>query len=225
MSASMPHKLIDNNWLNSLPESARKELIGSSRVKQFESGQVVLHKGDPPGSLFGVISGRVRVCAATFSGEELVFTSVLPGEWFGEISLLDGEPRTHDSYAVEDSELAVIPNHAISKLIKTEPAVYTALVRLLCSHCRQAFAAIDDFLLFTPAQRLAKTLLGLANNAESNSLVKLSQAELGGLIGVSRQTANKILSDWETRGLIKRRYGAIEIRSGEALSTLLDIDP
>lgn len=221
MSTPNKHKLLHNHWLNTLSESARNELIQSSTLRRFEAGQVVLRKGDPPGALFGVVSGRVRVCAATFSGEELVFTSVLPGEWFGEISILDGEPRTHDSYAVEDSELAVIPNQAIAKLIQADSAVYTALVQLLCSHCRQAFSAIDDFLLYTPAQRLAKLLIGMVDSS-AQTLVKLSQAELGSLIGVSRQTTNKILSSWEEQAFIRRRYGAIEISSPEGLAKLVD---
>jgi len=141
---------------------------------------------------------------------------------FGEISILDGLGRTHDAYAVEESNIAILPTNKLSALYQKHSSVYDALVQLLCLHCRQAFSAIDDFLLFSPEQRLAKRLINLSENIDDNRLININQYELSNLVGVSRQTINKILRQWQAKNLIVRKYGAIEIIAPSYLIDLIE---
>ena len=90
---------------------------------------------------------------------------------------------------------------------------------LLCEHCRQAFAAVDDFLLLSPEQRLGKHIITELDSLESNR-VMISQQELGALIGISRQSTNKILKSWENKGWIKRVYRGIEVVEYKSLRSL-----
>ena len=211
--------LTNNEWLAVLPSEARGLLIKAAKVRRFKENQSVQAKGEPADGLYGVLSGEVRVSANTFSGDEIVFTRMLPGQWFGEIALLDGGTRTHDAHTLVESELAILPKQAVMDLCASVPEVYQAMVLLLCDHCRQAFTAVDDLLVYSPEQRLAKRLLQRAK--DSNRLaIEISQQELGSLIGISRQSTNKILKSWESKGWIVRVYRGLEIINADALQAI-----
>ncbi len=222
MNPSELSALKSDPWLLSLPAEARDELIAVTIIKRYKRGEVLIRKDEDTADLFGLLSGRVRISAATFSGSELVFTSVLPGDWFGEISILDGRPRTHDALAAKDSTLAIVPRAAISQLCKQNQLVHRALVQLLCDHCRLAFSAIDDFLLLTPEQRLVGQLLRLADYKTTQPIVRINQQELSSLVGVSRQSVSKVLKKWEQSKFISLGYNSIELISVEQLSNIIE---
>lgn len=212
-------QLNQNPWLLTIPEPERMKLIESVRVRNIPKGQRIQRKGEPADGLFGVLEGEVQIGATTFTGTEIAFTRLKPGFWFGEIALLDGGKRTHDAHASKATTLAILPKGALLPLSEENPRIYQALVRLLCEHCRQAFAAIDQFLFLSPEQRLAQRLLNLMT-ARTELQIMLSQQELGDLIGVSRQSTNKILKRWEKAGWIHRSYRCIEICDVEELERL-----
>jgi len=213
-------QLTDNAWINNLSKEARGKLIEIARYRRYVVNQQVHQKMSDSDGLYGVISGEVRVSATTFDGAEIVFTRIHPGDWFGEIGLFDGGVRTHDATATLETVMAVLPKDPLLAICDDYPDVKHAIVNLLCSHCRQAFSVIDDFLLFSPTQRLAKRMLSIAD-ASNNLTLSLSQQELGSLVGISRQSANKSFRRWEQQGLIQRGYGKIKILDREAIESLL----
>jgi CRP/FNR family cyclic AMP-dependent transcriptional regulator len=119
-----------------------------------------------------------------------------------------------------ETKIAILPKQAVMQACQKYPDVYQALVTLLCKHSRQAFDAINDFLLFTPAQRMAKIILKRLN-VSGNKELKLKQEELGAMVGISRQSANKILKAWEIKGWIKRNYGGLSITHTHKLYEIL----
>ena len=211
--------LTNNEWLASLPTGARKQLIKLAQVRRFRANQCVQTKGEAADGLYGVLTGEVRISASTYSGDEIVFTRIMPGQWFGEIALLDGGPRTHDAHTLLECDIAILPQNAIINLAKNVPEVYQALVLLLCDHCRQAFTAIDDLLVYSPEQRMAKRLLQWSIDSKRLS-IKISQQELGLLVGISRQSTNKILGSWEAKGWIARVYRGLKILDINALQDI-----
>lgn len=211
--------LISNTWMSALPPEALDELLRAVRFKNYKANQCLQNKGELAGVLFGVLSGEVRISATTSLGEEIVFTRINPGKWFGEIAILDGGVRTHDAFTSLQSEIAILPKESITKICEKHPKAYRALVLLLCEHCRQAFAAVDDFLLFSPEQRLGKHIIAQLDTLKSTR-VMISQQELGALIGISRQSTNKILKSWENKGWIKRVYRGVEIVEYKSLRSL-----
>ena len=239
MAAPAAAQLADNPWLAQLPEASRGALIKATRVKTYPAGYRVHYKGEEAEGLVGLLRGEVRVSASTFAGDEIVFTRLREGEWFGEIAVLDGGVRTHDTYTTVESDIAVIPRRALLLAGQQDPAVNAALVSLLCQHTRQAFSAIDEFLVFSPEQRMALRLLergrasrrkqlheaggrlGVTRNPHDGAGVALSQAELGALVGISRQSTNTILKRWETRGWVRRQYRRVEVIDAEALCDLV----
>ena len=176
-------------------------------------------KGDPADGLYGLLSGEVRVSATTSAGDEIVFTRLLPGQWFGEIAVLDGGSRTHDSHAVKASVLAIIPLKAIHQLCQRYPEVYRALVGLLCAHCRSAFSGIDELLIYSPQQRLARLLL-LRSRSQDEEKITISQQELAALLGISRQSINKILRTWQSKDWITCGYRGLQVVDHAALAEL-----
>jgi CRP-like cAMP-binding protein len=217
----MIQALSNNSWFFSLPEGAREQLSKIARTKHYASDQWVHEKNATSDGLYALISGELKVISNTINGDELIFTRLLPGQWFGEIGLLDGKGRTHGSQAVIDSQVIIFPRQAVLELCQLYPLFYSALVELLCEHCRMAFSLIDDFLLCTPEQRMARRLLNLLGK-DHNQPVSISQQDLGGLVGVSRQSANKILKNWQGKGWIKRVYRGVRVNSTEALKNLID---
>ncbi len=211
--------LSKNPWLAALPARARAELISVAKIRRFAEHERVHSKGGEPDGLYGLLSGEVRVSASSYAGDEIVFTRLRPGQWFGEIGILDGGEKTHDAHAVAMSELAILPRKAILDVCLRNPEVHRALVALLCEHCRLAFTAIDAFLLYSPEQRMAQRLLERVP-ADGSGTVAISQSELGALVGVSRQSTNKILKRWESRVWIRRVYRGVEICDSAALQKL-----
>jgi len=214
-------QLADNPWLAQLSTGSRQELLKVVKQRSFLKNQCVHSKMSSGDALYCVLSGEVRISATTSSGEEIVFTRFKHGQWFGEISLLDGGSRTHDAYTTQASELAVIPKSLVVQIYQQHSDVYQALVNLLCLHSRQAFSAIDDFLLFSPAQRMARIILTRLNESDDQSL-SLTQQELGAQVGVSRQSANKILKQWQAQGWITRGYNEIRIEDEVALMDIIE---
>ncbi|HIG67838.1 MAG TPA: Crp/Fnr family transcriptional regulator [Porticoccaceae bacterium] len=219
MGKSNKIALADNEWLAALPEAARLELVKAAKIRRFGADVCVQRKGETADGLYGLLKGEVRVFANTFAGDEIVFTHILPGQWFGEIAILDGGLRTHDAHTTMPSELVILPRQVILELCERHLEVYQALVSLLCTHCRLAFGAVDEFLVCSPEQRMAKRLLQRTTFGTSGKIT-ISQKELGALAGISRQSTNKILKRWESQVWIKRVYGGIEIYDYDALQHL-----
>jgi CRP/FNR family cyclic AMP-dependent transcriptional regulator len=219
MSLKSEFTLHRNPWLNNLPEQAKEQLISAAKIRRFTPNQRVHSKGDEADGLYCLMKGEIRVGATTLLGNEFVFTRIQPGDWFGEIAILDNGVRTHDGSAVVESEIAIIPTKTIRALCDQYHEVYRALTLMLCTHTRQAFHAIDELLIYSNEQRLANiVLLRLAEN--DNQIVAISQEELGAQIGISRQSINKLLKKWQNKGWIKRIYNGFEVIKAEALSDL-----
>ena len=211
--------LNNNEWLATLPMAAKSDLIKVAKIRRFGEKERVHSKGEAADGLYGLLSGEVRVSASTFSGDEIVFARLRPGQWFGEIAILDGGVRTHDSHTVVASEIAILPRQAILEVCQRNAEMYRALVSLLCQHCRLAFAAIDEFMVYSPEQRMARRLVERLPHDGSGKIL-ISQSDLGALVGVSRQSTNKILKRWESRAWIKRLYRGVEVCNCEALQGL-----
>lgn len=172
-------------------------------------------RGDPDDGLYCVLDGAVRVGAASVCGREALLAVVGPVHWFGEITLFDGGPRTHDAYAERDSTLFHVPRVALAALLDATPAWWHAFGLLLTQKLRLAFDAIEDAALLPASARVARRLLLLADSygdaACARRVVNVPQEDLALMLALSRQTVNQILRQFERDGLLVLRYGEIEI--------------
>jgi CRP-like cAMP-binding protein len=206
-------------WFFALPPEVEAAFRSVAAPRHCRDGELVHGRGDAPDGLYHIVHGKVRVSGVTAGGRELLLTLLEPGSWFGEISLLDGLPRTHDAHAVGDTELHVVSRPAFDALVAARPALLSDLMRLLCARLRLALSALEDAMLLPLPARLAKRLLGAPVGASGG--LDLPQEQLARLVATSRQTISGIVKAWERRGWVSVSYGHIVVRDRAALAQLV----
>lgn len=203
-----------------LEPPAVEAILSACRPLQLKPGTLIHARGDACNGMYGLESGQIQVGAVAGNGDEFVMTRLQDGEWFGEIAVLDGGPRTHDTLAITHCELAWLSMNTIQRLRAEHTEIDRWMGLLLCHHVRSSFEAIDQFLILSPRQRLAQRLLQISQN-QNDTRVTVNQAEMGSLIGLSRQSVNKLLKQWQDNGWLEIGYGYVEIKRQDGLYTLL----
>ena len=223
MSESPSHyrSLLEHGqWFSHLSPALRDTLLGEARLLRLEPGQRLFRRGDPPCGLSAVLEGMMRVGAVGRDGKEALLTLVEPPYWFGEISLFDGQPRTHDAYAEGPTLLLQVPQAALLALLAREPGHWRDFALLMSQKLRLAFIALEEMSLLPAAQRLARRLLMMAEGYGETGprrVLHLAQEQLALMLGLSRQTTNQILKELQARGALRLTYGEIEIVDVELL--------
>lgn len=218
-------------WFGGLAEGFRARLLDAAVVRTLGKGEWLFARGDAPTGLFALAEGSIRV-AATIAGvddDKAVLLAVIePPVWFGEVSCVDGQPRTHDAIADEESIVIHVPQAALDAILAAEPRHWRDLGLLVSSKLRLTFGAMEDAVL-PVAVRVARRLVLSAErfgewHDRSSRVVNVRQDQLAAMLSTSRQTVNQVLKDLEARGLVTVAYGRVEIRDLDALrrASLLD---
>lgn len=187
--------------------SAALEAVMSTRA--VERGHTVFREGDTGDRLFVVLDGKVKISRAAADGRENLLAVLGPGEMFGELSLFDPGPRTATATTITDSRLASLDHDDLRPLLLERPGVAVHLLRALALRLRRTNEAMADLVFSDVPGRVAKALLDLADKfgtAEADGVRvrhDLTQEELAQLVGASRETVNKALSEFATRGWLR----------------------
>ncbi len=219
-----------NSWFNELPEYLIDEIINRATLRYYEDGDMVHYQGDPSRGLYGVFQGSVKVSCFSVDGRESVFRYLSPGNWFGEIGMLDKAERTHDAKAISPTLLLIILPKDLAIILEKYPIFYQFLAILLCKVIRNAFTVLNDAALLSVSARLAKRLLSLAEGyGEPHERgiqinLYLTQDDLATIINATRQTINKRLVAWEKLGWLDAKYGKIVLVNLPALKQLSEED-
>tara|TARA_Y100001938_G_C8029254_1_gene399748 strand:+ start:67 stop:753 length:687 start_codon:yes stop_codon:yes gene_type:complete len=217
--------LNQGHWFAALPAALSQTLLEMARVQHLDAGQRLFRRGDRPSGLYAVVEGAVRVGAIGENGKEALLTLVEPPYWFGEISLFDGLPRTHDAFAESASTLLLLPQAELLALLERQPQHWRDFALLMSHKLRLAFIALEDMSLLPAAPRLARRLLLIAENygeSEPRRVLHLAQEQLALMLSLSRQTTNQILKELEAQGVVRLTYGEIEILDFEHLRRAAD---
>ena len=195
--------------------------------KAVERRTTIFSKGDPGSGLFAIHKGTVKISAPSRTGHDAVFNLLGPGDVFGEIAVLDGQPRTADAVAVTDCELFVIGRRDFLPLVREEPEIALRIIELLCNRLRHQSEQREDVMFLDLPSRLAKTLLRLSAEESRQAIIgerrlKVTQLDLGNMIGMSRESTNKQLRSWQKRRLVRLDRGGIVILSSDALSLIAE---
>ena len=151
------------------------------------------------------------------------------GHLFGEVALLDGQPRTGDAVAIEDTALLTLERNRLVPFLTANPQIQGRLIAALCQRVRQTSEHLEDALLRDASSRVARGLLRLAGafgKPEVDGIrldIRLSQQQFGNLIGISRESINKYLGDWSRAGHLSIKGGFITIRNCDALDRIADL--
>ena len=208
-------QLESGQWFRLLPGELQEQLLGEGRLLRLSAGQQLFRRGDPPCGLYAVLGGSMRVGAVSRQGKAALLTLVEAPYWFGEISLFDGLPRTHDAYAEGPCLLLQVPQAALLALLQQQPQYWRELALLMSQKLRLAFVALEEMSLLPAAPRLARRLLqiaeGYGEQPEPRRVIQLAQEQLALMLAISRQTTNQILKELEAQGILRLAYGGIEI--------------
>jgi CRP/FNR family transcriptional regulator len=192
-----------------LDEETAELLASALTTRAVVRGHVVFSEGDTGDRLFIVMDGTVKISRAAADGRENLLTVLGPAEMFGELSVFDPGPRTATATAVTDSTLASLDHDDLRPLLLNEPGVAVQLLRALAQRLRRTNEAMADLVFSDVPGRVAKALLDLAEKfgVDEDDGVRvqhdLTQEELAQLVGASRETVNKALSDFATRGWLR----------------------
>lgn len=203
------------------------EIAGSRRIP---AGEHLFQKGDDGDALFGVLTGGVAIYAGSPTGREIILNVMEPGDVFGEIALLDGLPRTAHAKALKDSEVMEIHRRDFLPFLQREPTLAIHLMQLLCERVRWTNDQIEDAAFLSLPARLAKRLLALATIYGEDAAagvrigMKLSQTDLGKMLGTSRESVSRHLKDWAEQDWIALERNRVTIRARAPLQALVDGD-
>lgn len=214
--------LMADTWFAQCPAELRDALWRLARVQRLGHGEALFERGQAAEGLACVLEGALRIGAVQGDGRATLLAFVEPGQWFGEISLIDGRPRTHDAVADGPTVLLQVPQAALRAWLAEHPAHWQAIAQLACGKLRMLFGVLEDIASLPLEARLAKRLWLEAHgwagrNGPPRTLLRLPQEQLALMLGVSRQSTNKALRALESRGLLSLRYGSIELNDLAAL--------
>jgi CRP-like cAMP-binding protein len=220
-------------WFTTLSPSLRHDILRCAFVKRYRDGDMIAARGDPPEDWIACAKGAVRVSSTSISGKQITLSYVEPGIWFGDVSIFDGDRRTHDAYAHGETTILCVAKADFKKILATHVELYEALLRLHARRIRQLYGLVEDLNTLPLRARLAKQLLhlvrsygipSLSNAREMRIGLHLAQEELAQLLGASRQRVNQELKAMEREDAIRIEPGGLVIRDREALMRIIESD-
>jgi CRP/FNR family transcriptional regulator, cyclic AMP receptor protein len=208
-----------------LDHSTLESLARVSLTQQYPKGYFLFFQEDAGDAAYLVYEGTVAISLNMPDGRELVINEMRKGDFFGELALLGGEPRSATAIAKTPCGVIRIPRNEFLALLENEPKLMRHLLETIAHRLRTSGERESALAFLDAPDRLARFLIQRAQfEGESSDLVKISQEEIAQHIGVTRQTVAKILGSWRRSGWIITGRGRIMLVDREALQHLSD-DP
>lgn len=201
-----------------------KAVARALRRRRFRRNEVIFHQGDPGDTLHIVSSGAVKIVLPSAEGEEAIIATLRPGDFFGELALVDGAPHSATATALEPTETMMLPRHVFYDLLGREPNLRDALLAGLAGELRRLTGHVEELHFLDLAGRLAMRLVRLAREArpDARGEVELdwpyTQSDLAAMIGGTRQSVNKLLSGLVEEGLLRIERDTLVITDVDRLA-------
>lgn len=227
----MPFSALHSNpWFCGLTPELRTRLLSRSEPLHLGRGEMVLRQHAPAHGFFALVSGSLKASTLRADGREAILAVIEAGNWFGEISLLDGLPRTHDITALEPSHLLVVGAADFAQLMRRND-FSAAISVLLAGRVRALYGLIEDATLRSTRARVARRLLMLARgdathagrSGDARGTVPVSHEALAMMLGMTRQTLAKELKALVAVGAVALHYRRIDITSTAQLEALGEV--
>ncbi|WP_218511211.1 Crp/Fnr family transcriptional regulator [Variovorax sp. dw_308] len=211
----------ENPWFQRLPPAEADALLCAATPKQLSQGELLYRQGDMIGpsqaAFFGVVRGMLKLCILHPDGNEAILTITEPGNWVGEVALLDGMRRANTAIAPVETELLAVSARKFDELMQRASFAH-AIARLVAGRLRMTYGLMSDSALHSTQERVARRLLLLARgdmteSGDPRNIITTSQETLAMMLSISRPTLNRELQALVKLGAIALRYGHIEIRN------------
>lgn len=195
-----------------------QRVVEVAREKSYPRNSVILFEDDPGDALYVVARGQVKVVLIGDDGREVILSVLGEGEFFGEMSLLDDEPRSAHVIAMEDSDLLVLRREDFEGILATNPQIALALLREMTRRLRRADEKVGALVLLDVTGRVARLLLELADDSGGDRITRrLTHHTIAQMVGSSRETVSRTMRDLVSRGHIAVNRREIQIRDRAAL--------
>lgn len=200
-----------------LDDDALAKVVEAGRDLEMRRGDVLFREGDDPDELFVVLSGRIAIANKSIDGRESMVALMEEGDLFGEMGLFDGRGRSAEARALETSVVTAVPYGPVRNLYQDDPALLWRVVAMLAGRLRTMDTALADSVFLDVTGRTAKRLLDLAGDEDEFSL-PITQEELAGMVGASRERVNKAIASFIRLGWIEQIDRTYRITNREQLT-------
>ena len=208
-----------------LDSEAFDQLCRYAKHAALKRGTTICSKGDPGNSLVAVISGTVKISVSSAEGRSAILNLIGPGEIFGEMSVLDGQPRSADATANTNCEIFTIDRREFLPFVRSQPALAMKFIELLCTRLRWTSDQVEQIILQNLPGRLASALIRLTEKhklAPGGRTIAVTQQEISEMVGMTRESINKQLRIWASRKWVRLEHGAIVVLNAEPLQALVE---
>lgn len=204
---------------SSFPDEQLRMLASVVTRRSIPRSTTVISSGDATDSLYIVLSGRLKVMMSDAEGKEVILTILGPGEFFGEMGLIDDEPRSATVVAIEPCELLSIAKRDFKKCLAENFEMAMAVMRGLMRRLREADRKIGSLALLDVYGRVARLLLDMSENVEGEKMVtkRLPKQDIAKMIGASREMVSRVMKDLQMGGYIEVRGSNIVLRDNIVL--------
>jgi CRP-like cAMP-binding protein len=214
-------------WLSQTPRAFRNALLARVHLETFADGEIIYEAGDPPGGVYGIVLGSVRISFVPGEFGPVFAHYFRPGSWFGEAAALSRQSRMAGHSASGDTELLHLPMKGVNDLIRADPTYLRFFSILTYEHLHTALGATADLMIRDHVKRFIAVMLRLGGCRDATQSgerfieVCISQDELAVMANVARTTANSILRRLHRNGLVNVAYRRIEITAPDRLRAML----
>jgi len=208
--------LKENLWFRHLAEPFQNFIIEHGKKYSVEKNAAVFHAQDRFDGVYGVLEGSISLGYIDVNGNEAIAAIAEPIMWFGEISLIDQQPRSHDAIALKKSVVLQIPAQALNDFLLKNPYYWYYFALLTSQKLRYVFLEQIAIQTQSISQRLAQRLLFILEGYGNRSMIQdfniqISQDQLANMLTVSRQTINHELNQFEKQGVIQLGFKKITV--------------
>ncbi len=234
--AGPPHSLKDEKralWylrkiplLEGLSTEQYRELIGLVEVRELQRRQIVYLPGDPGEHVFFIQGGRIKCSKVSRDGKELTLTYVAAGEFFGELCVLEGQPREEMAEAMKNSIVTLLPRERIRALLEAESHIAFRFIKVIGDRRRAMETKIEHLVFRDVHAKLAALLLELGREYGKETEdgvqidVKITHQEMANLIGSTRETISLTLAAFKRKELIQLQGRTVVLTDQEGLTAL-----
>lgn len=204
-----------------ITDNARQLILASALPLNLKKGQRLFERGDPGGTMYVVMQGRMEISVVSAAGRKVSLNLISAGNCFGEVNMIDNRERTASAVAAEPTSLQPIGRNTFFAAARLCPELAITIAEILCERVRWVSDSVEDYALLSLDRRLARRLLVLHDQfARPDGAIEIAQSDLADFAGATRESTNKILMYWKSLGLIALKRRAIHLKDRARLDQL-----
>lgn len=194
--------------LDALEDNEFEDLSGVSVIRDFDKGKIIFYEQDKGTSLYIIVSGTVKLSIIANDGREHILGFLKDKEFFGEISLLDGESRSTSAISVDKVKVITVSRENFLKILKNNPQITYKIILSLCTKIRWTDRHVSNLAFLSASGKVARTIYQMAEDVDINKKTpivinhKMTRQDFANIAGTSRETLTRIMLDFQDEGII-----------------------